>query len=112
MGLAAIGGAITSIGPSDDAGLHLRIGGDGARTVRVALAPGLLRAVSIEGVRRLDIAAIVPVTGPRCSPSTASARCSWPTDRPRNCGSPARDRPWSDIDACLLAAREAGFFVE
>ena len=112
VGLAAIGGAITSIGPSDDAGLHLRIGGGGARTVRVALAPGLLRAVSIDGVRRLDIAAIVPVTGPALLAFDGEREVFLADGQTAELRLTRAGPPVVDIDACLRAAREAGFFVE
>ncbi len=113
VGLAAIGGSITSIGPSDDAGLHLRIGGDGgAGTVRVALAPGLLRAVPIDAVRQLDIAAIVPLTGPALLAFDGEREVFLADGQTAQLRLTRAGPPVVDIDACLRAAREAGFFVE
>jgi hypothetical protein len=113
VGLAAIGGAITSIGPGDDAGLHLRIGGGGgSRRVRVALAPGLVRDVPIEEIRPLGIAAIVPVTGPALLAFDGEREVFLADGQTAQLRLTRAGPPVVDIDACLRAAREAGFFGE
>ena len=113
VGLAAIGGAITSIGPDDDAGLHVRIGGGGeARRVRAPLAPGLVRDVSIGAVRRLDMAAIVPVAGPALLAFDGEREVFLAEGQSAQLRLTRAGPPVVDVDACLRAAREAGFLTE
>ncbi len=112
VGLAAIGGAVTSIGPHDDAGLHVRLGGGGeARRVRVPLAPGLVRAVTIGAVRRLDLAAIVAVTGPALLAFDGEREVVLADGQSAQLRLTRAGPPVVDIDACLRAAREAGFLA-
>ena len=112
VGLAAIGGAVTSIGPDDAAGLHVRIGGGEARRVRVPLAPGLVRTVSIGAVRRLDVAAIVPVTGPALLAFDGEREVVLAAGQSAQLRLTRAGPPVVDVDACLRAAREAGFLTE
>ena len=113
VGLAAIGGAVTSIGADDDAGLHVCIGGEGeVRRVRVPLAPGLVRTVSIGAVRRLDVAAIVPVTGPALLAFDGEREVVLAEGQTAQLRLTRTGPPVVDVDACLRAAREAGFLTE
>jgi len=57
VGLSAVAGALQKIPRGGGRGLHVRIARDGAaaRTVRVALAPGLVMAVPVAGYRVLAL---------------------------------------------------------
>ena len=125
VGLAAIGGAIASIGPADDAGLHLTFAPestgaseatgagptDRGQTVRVALAPGLLRPFHITAVQPLHLAAIVPVAGPALLAFDGEREVALAADETATLRLTRNGPPVVDIDACLTAARDAGFFI-
>lgn len=114
IGLVAIGGAIASVGPDDDEGLQLSFAPSpsaAVRSVRVALAPGLLREVHVREVRRLELAAIVPVTGPALLAFDGEREVALGEGQSARLRLTRAGPPVVDIDACLTAAREAGFFA-
>ena len=113
VGLAAIGGAITSVGPHENAGLHLTFAPSptaGTQTVRATLAPGLLREVHIAAVHPLPLAAIVPLAGPALLAFDGEREVKLGAGETASLRLTRQGPPVIDIDACLAAAREAGFF--
>ena len=113
IGLSAIGGAIVSVGAEDDQGLHLMFApspSDAVRSVRAAIAPGLLREVHIREVRPLELAAIVPLTGPALLAFDGEREVALGDGQSARLRLTRAGPPVVDIDACLAAAREAGFF--
>lgn len=113
VGLAAIGGAVCSVGPADDAGLHLTLSGEDsdAPRVRAALAPGLVTQLAIREVRRLEIAAIVRVTGPAVLAFDGEREVTLAANQEATLRLTREGPPVVEIDACLAAARETGFFA-
>ena len=113
VGLAAIGGAVCSIGPTDDAGLHLTLAADDADAprVRAALAPGLVADLALREVRRLDLAAIVRLTGPAVLAFDGEREVTLDADQEATLRLTREGPPVVEIDACLAAARQAGFFA-
>lgn len=113
VGLAAIGGAVCTVGPDDDAGLHLLLSGDDtdAPRVRAALAPGLVAELGLREVRRLELAAIVRVTGPAVLAFDGEREITLAADQQATLRLIREGPPVVDIDACLADARAAGFFT-
>ncbi|MEJ5347652.1 MAG: NAD(+)/NADH kinase [Desulfosoma sp.] len=52
IGLSALGGQLTTIGPSEPTGLHMVMGAGGPK-ISAAIAPGLIRSVSVERFERM-----------------------------------------------------------
>lgn len=53
MGLTCIGGSLHPLGPDDEHGMYIRIGGERLR-VRAVVLPGIIREVGIEEVRIIE----------------------------------------------------------
>lgn len=108
VGMAAIGGALDRVTPSDEFGLHLVLG-KGHGEVRAAIAPGLIRPVSLARVERLGPGVSIEVRGPAMLALDGERETLVP-DGERACLSIARSGPpVVDIGRCLDAARAAGF---
>lgn len=117
VGMSAVGGMVTTVTPQDDFGLHLVLdsadddkGKDDAavRVIRAAIAPGLVRSVSLVSVERLPFAAIVPLTGPALIALDGEREFSLARGQQAELVVARNGPPVVDIAACLNAARDAG----
>ncbi len=121
VGMSAVGGMVATVTPQDDFGLHLVLGPTGeaerndkgkddaaVRVIRAAIAPGLVRPVSLASVERLPFAAIVPLTGPALLALDGEREFSLARGQQAELVVARSGPPVVDIAACLNAARDAG----
>jgi predicted polyphosphate/ATP-dependent NAD kinase len=115
VGMSALGGMLASVAPADDVGLHLVLGKDsvgdaaGAIEVNAAIAPGLIRAVTLSRVERLDLGTTVEVAGPALLALDGEREVVLRKGHVARIAVVRAGPPVVDIPRCLDAAREAGF---
>jgi predicted polyphosphate/ATP-dependent NAD kinase len=108
VGMSALGGMLEPVAPSDDFGLHLVLG-KGDVEVDAAIAPGLIRTVSLATVERLSLGATLEVRGPALLALDGEREILLPDGRMARLTVARTGPPVVDIVRCLGAAREAGF---
>jgi len=108
VGMSAVGGMLDAVTPADEFGLHLVLG-KGDVEVRAAIAPGLIRPVSLARVERLALGASVDVRGPALLALDGERELLVPDGATARMAVARSGPPVVDIGRCLDAARDAGF---
>ncbi len=108
IGMAAVGGMVTSVTAEEDCGLHL-VMGEGDQVVAAAIAPGLVREVSLASVRRVAFGVSIPVTGPALLALDGEREFSLNRGERATMIVSRSGPPVVDIARCLAAARDFGF---
>ncbi len=108
IGMSAVGGMVTSVTAEDDCGLHLKIG-EGERVVSAAIAPGMIRRVSLASVHRLRFGDSIRVSGPALLALDGERELSLRADERATLAVSRSGPPVVDIARCLAAARDCGF---
>lgn len=105
VGMAAVGGMLHGVEPSDEFGLHLVLGE--GRRVRAAIAPGLIREVRVARATQVPLGSVVPFQGPALLAVDGERELLIPdsVDFTITRSGP----PVVDIARCLAEAREVGF---
>ena len=117
IGLAGAGGAVTTISDEDDHGLHLVFRSPDTppsatdRHIRTALAPGLIRDLTISKVRTLPPNAIVTLTGPALLAFDGEREVVLQDGQSAGLQVLRAGPRVVNVDACLAAARDANFFA-
>ncbi len=106
VGMSAVGGMLEGVRPSDEFGLHLEFG-PGGPEVAAAIAPGLVRPVSLSRVERLALGAPVQVHGPALLPLDGERELLLPDGSVARMTITRSGPPVVDIRRCLEAARES-----
>ena len=108
IGLAAVGGMVTSVTADEDCGLHL-VMGEGGQVVAAAIAPGLVREVPLASVHRVAFGVSIPVTGPALLALDGEREFSLNRGECATMIVSRSGPPVVDIARCLAAARDFGF---
>lgn len=108
VGMSAVGGMLEGVRPSDEFGLHLEFG-PGGPEVAAAIAPGLVRPVSLSRVDRLALGAPVQVHGPALLALDGERELFLPDGTVARMTIARSGPPVVDIRRCLETARERGF---
>jgi len=108
VGMSAVGGMVDRVTPSDEFGLHL-VMAKGDIEVHAAIAPGLIRPVSLSHVERLAPGAAVEVRGPALLALDGEREVLVPEGGTARMTVARSGPPVVDIGRCLDAARQAGF---
>ena len=64
VGMTSIGGLLQPLGEEIDAGLHLKLGGQGKRTVHAPIAPGLYETLRVKSCKTKQFDEVVECVGP------------------------------------------------
>jgi hypothetical protein len=110
VGISAVGGMVDRVTPEDEFGLHLVLG-KGEIEVAAAIAPGLIRPVSLTRVARLDPDDAVEVRGPVLLALDGEREILVPDGETARMAVARSGPPVVGIAHCLDAAREVGFLT-
>jgi hypothetical protein len=108
VGMAAVGGMLETVAPSDDFALRLVLGE--GRKVQAAIAPGLIREVRIAQATRLALGQVVQVRGPALLAVDGERELAIP--EAADIAITRSGPPVVDVARCLAEAREAGFLSD
>ncbi|MGE3267679.1 MAG: ATP-NAD kinase family protein [Chloroflexota bacterium] len=110
VGLAAVGGCLESISPTDRCGLYVRFG-PGSRRVLAALAPGLVTPVNVASWRVVDLGEPVPFEPQDCTVALDGERELEVGKQQQVSAQISLDGPRVvDVQACLQAGVCHGLF--